>query len=151
MVMKYLIVYEREPDGRWTVEAPNVPGCHSYGRTIEQARERIREALSLFVDHAATAKFEERINLPEQVLRTVEAAKELRRRVARDTVEMTRAQQKAVLSLRRMKLGLRDAGTLLGVSHQRVQQIENDLPVLPGAITVTQRTRSHFKRAAKKR
>lgn len=149
--MKYHIVYEREPDGRWTVEAPNVPGCHSYGRTIEQARERIREALSLFIDNAATAKFEEVIKLPEPVLRTVATAKQLRAKVIRDTEKSIQAHRKAVMSLRhKMHLGLRDAGELLGVSHQRVQQIENDIPVMPGAV-VTATQRSRFKRASKKR
>ena len=38
--MTYRAVYRREPDGRWIVEMPQVKGCHSYGRTIDQARDR---------------------------------------------------------------------------------------------------------------
>ena len=62
--MTYRAVFKREPDGRWTVEIPKVKGCHSCGRTIGQARDRIREALALFVDNAETAKIEEDIRLP---------------------------------------------------------------------------------------
>ena len=53
--MTYRAVFEREPDGRWTVHIPKVKGCHRYGRTIGQARDRIREALGLFVDNAESA------------------------------------------------------------------------------------------------
>jgi predicted RNase H-like HicB family nuclease len=123
--MKYRVVYEREPDGRWTVEVPDVPGCHTYGRTIDQARERLREALSLFTDGAEKAQFAEHIKLPGDALRTIRVAKDLREMVSREEARMVTAQIKAVQVLRnRLKLGHRDAGALLGLSHQRVQQLE---------------------------
>ena len=61
--MSYTAVFERDPDGRWTVDVPEVQGCHSYGRTIEQARERVREALALFVDDADTADFRDDVRI----------------------------------------------------------------------------------------
>lgn len=75
----FRVVYEREPDGRWTVHAPDLTGCHTHGRTIEQARERIREALALFVPErtAAAAKFEEQIKLPDRLDGYVRTVKEL--------------------------------------------------------------------------
>ena len=62
--MKYTAVYEREPDGWWVVDIPQVRGCHSQGRTIEQARERVREALELFVEDAATVEIVDDIDSP---------------------------------------------------------------------------------------
>ena len=41
-VSTYKVVYERDESGSWIAEVPSVPGCHSYGRTIEQARGRVR-------------------------------------------------------------------------------------------------------------
>jgi predicted RNase H-like HicB family nuclease len=39
-------------------------GCHTYGRTIDQARDRIREALGLFVSNAETATIEDDVRMP---------------------------------------------------------------------------------------
>lgn len=122
--MKYRAVYEREPDGRWTVEVPQVKGCHTYGRTIEQARERIREALDLFVKGAETAEIVDDVRLPTGLMTEVKRARRLRERVARDEQLMTAAQAKVVVAMRKLKLGHRDAGRILGLSHQRVQQLE---------------------------
>lgn len=154
-VLTYRAVYEREPDRRWTVRIPAVPGCHSYGRTIAQARERIREALDLFVDDAAAAEIEDDVRLPKSIQRQVQAAKQLREKVTREEREMVVAQRRAVSAMRRLNLGHRDAGQLLGVSFQRAQQLERT-PEMHGAIIErASRTRqsSHHgaKRAAKKR
>ena len=47
---KYTATYTHEDDGWWTVRIKEVQGVHSQGRSISQARNRVREALSLFVD-----------------------------------------------------------------------------------------------------
>lgn len=55
----YKIIYELGNDGWWIVSAKDVEGCHSQGKSIEEARTRIREALSLWIDNAETAELEE--------------------------------------------------------------------------------------------
>ena len=47
---KYTATYTHEDDGWWTVRIKELQGVHSQGRSISQARNRVREALSLFVD-----------------------------------------------------------------------------------------------------
>lgn len=61
----YTVIYERDEDGWWVAEAPEAPGCHTQGRTIEQARERILDALSLYADDAAHILLREEARLPE--------------------------------------------------------------------------------------
>lgn len=122
---KYRAVYEREEDGRWTVKIPQVPGCHTYGRTIDQARTRVREALGLFVDNADTVEIVDAVRLPPDVKKLVRDVVSLRQKVADQEQAMVAAQVDAVRALRhRLKLGHRDAGALLGLSHQRVHQLE---------------------------
>lgn len=121
----YRAVYKREDDGRWTVAVPQVPGCHSYGRTIDQARERIREALSLFVDDAENMEIVDDVQLPADVKKLLRGVVKLRQKVADEERAMVAAQVNAVKALRgKLKLGHRDAGALLGLSHQRVHQLE---------------------------
>ncbi|MHB1100207.1 MAG: type II toxin-antitoxin system HicB family antitoxin [Burkholderiales bacterium] len=46
--MNYSIEYEREEDGRWLAEVPELPGVLAYGDSAEQAMGRA-EALALRV------------------------------------------------------------------------------------------------------
>lgn len=55
----YTVELKRDADGWWVASVRGVPGCHAQGRTIRQAIERAREALSLFVDDARRAKLRE--------------------------------------------------------------------------------------------
>lgn len=43
-------VYEKTPDGWWVVSVPEIPGAHSQGETIEEARENIRDAVRLLLE-----------------------------------------------------------------------------------------------------
>lgn len=49
---EYPIVLEREEDGRFSVSAPDLPGCLSWGATREEAIENIREAIELWIESA---------------------------------------------------------------------------------------------------
>lgn len=46
--MNYSIEYEREEDGRWIAEAPQLPGVLAYGMTADEAMRKA-EALALRV------------------------------------------------------------------------------------------------------
>jgi antitoxin HicB len=48
----YPIVLEREDDGRYSVYAPDLPGCVSWGETRELAIANIREAIELWPESA---------------------------------------------------------------------------------------------------
>ncbi len=47
----YVAVYERDPESdAWLVHIKGIDGCQTYGRSLRQAEERIREALALWLD-----------------------------------------------------------------------------------------------------
>lgn len=50
----YRVIYEHD-GAMWFARVASIQGCHTQGRTIAQARTRIREALSLFDDRANEA------------------------------------------------------------------------------------------------
>ena len=57
-VNTYQVAYERDDSGWWVASIREVRGCHSQGRTIDEARLRVREALGLFIeDDAVSAEF----------------------------------------------------------------------------------------------
>lgn len=120
---RYTVVYERDESGAWNAHVPEVPGCHSYGRSLQQARRRIREALELWVDDADQAEFHEEIHLPRRAQTAVRRAKTARARAARDQQEAAEAARVAAQCLAELGLSIRDAGEVLEISHQRAQQI----------------------------
>lgn len=47
---QYNVCLIPEPDGRWSVEVPALPGCVTWGNTKEGALERIKEAVELYLE-----------------------------------------------------------------------------------------------------
>lgn len=47
--MRHVILYTDE-DGYWVAECPSLPGCHSQGKTREEAIENIKEAIELYIE-----------------------------------------------------------------------------------------------------
>lgn len=120
---RYAVVFEQDETGAWIVWVPSVPGCHTYGRSLNEARKRIREALSLFVPNARTAELSEQIRLPAEIRQAVRLGTSARERADRATMEARRAATDAARRLISAGYSLRDAATLLGLSHQRVAQL----------------------------
>lgn len=120
----YRVVFERDGRGVWLVTVPAVEGCHSYGRSLEEARRNLREALGLFVDDASRARLVEEVRVPARLRRAVARVQRARRHAE---LVQTAARSELAKTARSLTteggLSLRDAGDLLGISRQRVQQL----------------------------
>ena len=64
IVKTYHVAYERDTSGWWVASVRELRGCHTQGRTVDEARRRIREAMGLFIDNARTAKIVDNVKLP---------------------------------------------------------------------------------------
>lgn len=51
--MKFKVQIENGEDGYWVATVPALPGCISQGRTPEEARKNIREAIALHLSSLA--------------------------------------------------------------------------------------------------
>ncbi|MBN1418940.1 MAG: type II toxin-antitoxin system HicB family antitoxin [Planctomycetes bacterium] len=51
--MRFLvtIVYDPEFEG-YVADVPELPGCMSQGKTVEETLENVKEAIGLFLDHS---------------------------------------------------------------------------------------------------
>ncbi len=121
----YRVAYERDGSGWWVASVRGLRGCHTQGRTVEEARRRIVEALALFVDNARKAAIVDEVKLPAAAARAVRAYATLRRKAEEEDRRAALAARRAVRALRtgRLKMSARDAARLLGLSHQRVHQL----------------------------
>ncbi len=120
----YTIRYEKDETGWWVATVKEVRGCHTQGRTIEQARRRIREALGLFVDQAENAELIDDVVLPANARTLLKRVLSTRKRAEEEAIKLqnTTAEAAEVLT-KDVGVSVRDAGELLGLSHQRVHQL----------------------------
>lgn len=122
---KYTVRYERDETGWWVATAKGVRGCHTQGRTIEEAERRIREALAVSgIERAATVPLERDVRLPASIKARIRSAQTVRKR-AEQSQARARDVMRDVIGALQEELGLsvRDTGTLLGISGQRVHQL----------------------------
>lgn len=49
-ILRYKISLRKEPEGGYTVTVPSLPGCVTYGDTIEEAISMAREAIQLYIE-----------------------------------------------------------------------------------------------------
>ena len=118
----YTVIYERDEKGLWLAQVKGVPGCHTQGRTIAQARERIREALGLFDEHAEKATLVDDVRLPAGVRRLIGAQRLARSKQKAVEDKLRELNVKAARTLTtEVGLSLRDAGELLGASQEAVR------------------------------
>ncbi len=48
--MTYTVVLFREPDGRYSISVPALKGCHTWGDTVPDALENVREAIASYLE-----------------------------------------------------------------------------------------------------
>ena len=116
------VTYRRGKDGWWRASVRGLR-CRSRARTLRKARLQLRERLAPLVEDAFTIDFVEDVKLPgdaRKLLVRAWAARRKAREAARQSKEAARA---ALQALRALRVDVRDAGDLLGLSQARVQRV----------------------------
>ena len=118
----YSVTYRRDPgDDAWLVDVEGMPDVHTFGRTLEEAAVNAREAIAVTVDaDESKVELQEHFAVAEV---NVEELADLRDR-AQELHEIYLSRQRAAaLRLAEAGVSRRDSARMLGVSHQRVQQL----------------------------
>jgi predicted RNase H-like HicB family nuclease len=145
MATTYQVELERDEGGWWVATVQSVPGAHTQGRSIEQAMNRIRQALRLWVTDSDEADLVRKIHLPIAVRRQVGRALEARKRAAEAGEEASLVLIDAIAELTdRQTMSVRDVAALLELSPARVGQLK------PGAEAHQPRRSSSERSVAKK-
>jgi antitoxin HicB len=48
--LTYKILLNKEPEGGYTVNVPALPGCITFGQTVDDAISHAKEAISLYIE-----------------------------------------------------------------------------------------------------
>jgi antitoxin HicB len=49
-MMTFRILLTEEPEGGYTVTVPSLPGCVTFGETLDEAKKMAEEAIMLYVE-----------------------------------------------------------------------------------------------------
>jgi len=49
-VLNYKILLKKESEGGFTVFVPSLPGCITYGDTLDEAIEKAKEAIDVYIE-----------------------------------------------------------------------------------------------------
>ena len=125
--MRHAIDLQRDEAGWWVATVRGVSGCHTQGRSLRQALSRIREALATCVDDDVTAdQLDPHVHLPAEARMAVARYETTCKRLERQQQAAHVAADLAVeMLVGELSLSVRDAGDVLGLSHQRVHQLVN--------------------------
>lgn len=58
-VANYNVIFRSEPEGGFTVVVPSLPGCVTYGKTLEEAKDMSEDAIKAYI--TSLEKHEENI------------------------------------------------------------------------------------------
>ncbi|MGD0861811.1 MAG: type II toxin-antitoxin system HicB family antitoxin [Candidatus Limnocylindrales bacterium] len=113
----------------WAIEVPELPGVHSQARRLDQVESMAREAIALLLGVGEDA-FDLTVepNLPSlgSLKDSIEEALAAREAAERAQSKASAAIRHAVREIRDSGYTSRDTGMLLGMSNQRVSQLERD-------------------------
>lgn len=49
-VLNFTVLIEQDEDGIYVAKVPDIVGCYTQGKTVEQAMERIKEAIQVCLE-----------------------------------------------------------------------------------------------------
>lgn len=49
-MLMYRVLFKKEPEGGFTVTVPSLPGCVTFGESLEEAKRMAKEAIELYLD-----------------------------------------------------------------------------------------------------
>jgi predicted RNase H-like HicB family nuclease len=125
---RYHATFELDESGVWIAQIEEIAQVHTFGRTLGKAREYLVDALALWLGvpiENVKGSIEFRpVALPVKVQSAVDEANAARVIAEASTKAAGELMSYAALALtKEARLSVRDAAELLGISHQRVQQL----------------------------
>lgn len=119
----HTVSYSQDDSGRWIARVKGMPGCVARGRSLAQVRARIKALLGR-IGPRRGLELDEQINAAPEVRRLVADHLAARDQAVAASERARAASRAAAAALVRVhRLSGRDAGELLQLSHQRVNQL----------------------------
>ena len=67
-ILQFKVLIEQDKDGLYVASVPELPGCYTQGKTLEQVRKRIKEVIELVLESDKDIK-KEKLGSPDSQLK----------------------------------------------------------------------------------
>jgi DNA-directed RNA polymerase specialized sigma24 family protein len=125
----YTVLLSQE-DGVWLIEAVDLQGVRSFGRTVSSAVDNVREAIAAAEDLDQWDDLDLVITVGDEgTAAALYRLREAKRHEESASAERHTAAKGAVAALRAEGMSYRDIGAVIGLSHQRVAQLDSETHV----------------------
>jgi predicted RNase H-like HicB family nuclease len=142
-------VHVTREDGQWLADVPELEGTHTYAASLTALDRRVREAIVLGADlpDEAVADLElfYSYDLADQLIVEANQLRAERQELTRRELQLQQATERLAILLTKRGYSARDAGPLLGISHQRISQIR---PAVAVSATVDKSNRTGLGKAS---
>lgn len=122
--MKTYVAHYGQERGAWVVTFDD-PDIATWATTLDKARIAAREALAVTLGLSvedADAVVVDDIPVPDEARADVSLVLSERERIEREVADLQSARRRVIAALAAAGWSVRDVGTLVGLSHQRVAQ-----------------------------
>jgi len=132
----YIAEVQRDESGNWIAGVPALRGVHTHARTLANLRANLQAAIALWLEAERldagernphidrdSISVELQVKLPAPVRRATDSARQRREQAKSAEADAAAATRDAARALVEIGLSRRDAAELLGLSHQRVDQV----------------------------
>ena len=120
----YTAIFEYDAeDSCWLVHLKEEPRCHTFGSSIRDAREAILDAMDAWEIEPEQLRAEV-VSLPRGAPKYVSDYLDAKARFEALQARVSKLSGKSVLHFRERGFSMRDTGEILGISFQRVGQLE---------------------------
>ena len=48
--MKFAVIVEKDEDGIYVASVPDLPGCHTQAKTLDELTKRVKEAIKVYLE-----------------------------------------------------------------------------------------------------
>ncbi|MBU3964987.1 type II toxin-antitoxin system HicB family antitoxin [Patescibacteria group bacterium] len=73
-ISSYFAIFDPAAEGGYNVSFPDFPGCVTFGRTFEEAEEKAKEILELWLEELASQKQKIRIKTKRPIINEIKVA-----------------------------------------------------------------------------
>jgi hypothetical protein len=127
------VFFERGSDRIWTARLISEPRVQAFGRSLAEARSRIRDAAAAWYQVSAhDLEFDDSISMPDPDLRRLVAETfQARQNVHYANLRLADAMPATVNALLGAGYSMRETAEIMQMSHQRVQQVAKEAKQAP--------------------
>ncbi len=121
---EHRVVYRLDAQKKWVASVQGIRRCQGRGKTLREARQKLRAALARRVEDPYALDFVEDVRLPKPARALLVAHWRSKRLAGLAATRSAEASRLALVALEAVGIQLKDAADLLGIPPLKLQKLQ---------------------------